>query len=118
MQSAHDVAQQLRWIRDGVLQSTRVVSPKSQTRIVGVTLGALLVAALAASGTYVLLQRSGAGVQQPTFRQMTFRRGEIFHPRFTPDGQTLVYSAAWDGKPSRVYSMRIDTAESVELPVP
>ena len=33
----------------------------------------------------------------PTFRQLTFRRGPIRSARFAPDGQTVVYSAAWDG---------------------
>ena len=36
---------------------------------------------------------------QPTFRQLTFRRGHIDTARFAPDGQTVISSASWDGKP-------------------
>ena len=31
--------------------------------------------------------------------QLTFRRGADLSARFAPDGQTVVYSSAWDGKP-------------------
>jgi dipeptidyl aminopeptidase/acylaminoacyl peptidase len=34
---------------------------------------------------------------------MTFRRGEVRAARFGPDGDTIVYSAAWDGNPSEVF---------------
>jgi len=32
----------------------------------------------------------------PAFHQLTFRRGTITSARFAPDGQTIIYSAAWD----------------------
>ena len=35
--------------------------------------------------------------------------------RFTPDGKTVVYSAAWDGKPAELFSVRTDTVESTPL---
>ncbi len=35
------------------------------------------------------------------FQQLTFQRGQIISARFAPDGQTIVYSAAWDGRRSR-----------------
>src|SRR5258708_4076138 len=35
----------------------------------------------------------------PTYRQLTFRRGSIRSARFAPDGQTILYSAAWQGSP-------------------
>ncbi len=36
----------------------------------------------------------------PTFRQLTFRRGAISAARFAPDGQSVIYSAAWGGSPA------------------
>jgi len=51
----------------------------------------------------------------PSFRKITFRRGNLLHARFTPDGQTVVYSAAWDGEPSELYMTRIDGRESRRL---
>src|SRR5262249_15536349 len=35
--------------------------------------------------------------------------------RFAPDGQTIVYSAAWRGEPAQVFTTRIDSRESRSL---
>src|SRR5207249_4221088 len=43
--------------------------------------------------------------------QLTFRRGEISSARFAPDGQTVLYSAAWEGKPMEVFTSRVETPE-------
>ena len=40
----------------------------------------------------------------PTYRQLTFRRGSIRSARFAPDGQTILYSAAWQGSPVDVFT--------------
>ncbi len=48
----------------------------------------------------------------PTFHQLTFRRGEVGGARFAPDGQTILYSAAWDGRPMEIFSTRTDSSES------
>jgi Tol biopolymer transport system component len=48
----------------------------------------------------------------PSFRQLTFRRGQIFSARFAPDGQTVMYSAAWDGKPMEIFVGRPESPES------
>ena len=52
---------------------------------------------------------------EPTFRRLTSRRGNVLSARFTPDGKTVVYSAAWEGKPAELFSVRTDTAESAPL---
>jgi len=51
----------------------------------------------------------------PAFQQLTFRRGLINHARFAPDGQTLVYSAAWNGNPLEIFSTRSGSNESRPL---
>ena len=38
--------------------------------------------------------------------------------RFSPDGQTIVYAAAWDGKPIAVFSIRPGSPESSPLELP
>src|SRR5262245_4636074 len=48
----------------------------------------------------------------PSFRQLTFRRGQIFSARFSPDGHTILYSAAWDGRPMDIYVGRPESPES------
>jgi eukaryotic-like serine/threonine-protein kinase len=40
----------------------------------------------------------------PTYQRLTFEAGTVYSARFAPDGQSVVYSAAWDGKPVQTYS--------------
>jgi len=56
-----------------------------------------------------------AGQPVPSYRQLTFRRGAVDKARFAPDGQTVVYSARWDGKPSDVFTTRLDLVEAQVL---
>ena len=55
----------------------------------------------------------------PTFHRLTFRRGPIQSARFAPDGNTIVYSASWDGaqKPE-LFSTRVESPESLRLNLP
>jgi len=48
----------------------------------------------------------------PVYRQLTFRRGSIRSARFAPDGQTILYSAAWQGSPTDVFTARPEAPES------
>jgi serine/threonine protein kinase len=54
----------------------------------------------------------------PTFKRLTFRKGYISSARFAPDGSTVIYSAAWDGEPLRVFMARQDAIDSLTLPIP
>ena len=53
----------------------------------------------------------------PEFTQLTFRRGAMSRARFAPDGETVVYSAAWEGKPLELFTTRIGSPESRSLGV-
>ena len=54
----------------------------------------------------------------PLYHQITFRRGSIRAARFAPDGQTIVYSAAWQANPVQVFTARPEAAESRSLGTP
>ena len=58
----------------------------------------------AAWGTWFWATRKRADAQEMTFDRVTFRRGEVRGARFTPDGETIVYSAAWDGRPPEIFT--------------
>ena len=60
----------------------------------------------------------GRSRSSPTYQRLTYRRGFISNARFAPDGQTIVYSADWDGAPSRIFSTRPGGRESTALPLP
>jgi Tol biopolymer transport system component len=63
------------------------------------------------AGVYALARR-GMQATNPTFHQVTFRRGTIWAARFAPDGQTIIYGAAWDGQPQEVFTSRYDSSDS------
>ena len=49
---------------------------------------------------------------EPTFTRLTFEQGTVWNARFTPDGETVVYDAAWNGQPIRLFFTRLDTPQS------
>jgi Tol biopolymer transport system component len=51
------------------------------------------------------------------FRRITFQEGQISRARFASDGQTVVYSASWDGGPPQIYLSRVGSVESRPLGV-
>jgi Tol biopolymer transport system component len=62
--------------------------------------------------------RRSAGEKPPSFECLTFRRGTIRTARFSPDDQTVVYGAAWDGDPFRLFLTRTDSHQASELELP
>jgi eukaryotic-like serine/threonine-protein kinase len=56
-----------------------------------------------------------AASSAPLYHEITFRRGEIRSARFAPDGQTILYSAAWQGNPVETFSARQGMVESRSL---
>jgi len=49
------------------------------------------------------------------YQRLTFRRGMIWAARFAPDGQTVIYSATWQGEQQQLYSTRPESSESRPL---
>ncbi|HYR27066.1 MAG TPA: protein kinase, partial [Thermoanaerobaculia bacterium] len=93
---------------------------KPKPRVSPVLLALLFVAAVAgaAYGGWKFAQRGTDVVVEPKYHRMTFRRGEVRSARFTPDGQTIAYTAAWDGQPSDVYIATGRAAEARQLGIP
>jgi Tol biopolymer transport system component len=65
-----------------------------------------------------LLGKQFGRTDPPAFEQLTFRRGEVVSARFGPDGQTILYSAEWDGKTMEIFSTRADRPESRSFGLP
>ena len=51
----------------------------------------------------------------PLYHQLTFRRGTVRAARFAPDGQTILYSASWQGNASEIFTARPEGPESRSL---
>ncbi len=80
---------------------------------VAAVLGALI------AGPFIYSAGKKAGfVEPPAFRQITFSRGEVGGALFAPDGQTVVYSASWEGAPFEVFINRPESPESRPFGLP
>jgi eukaryotic-like serine/threonine-protein kinase len=75
-------------------------------------IAAAVVVSLAAGVFLGKLLYKQAPPEPPLYRQLTFRRGSIRSARFAPDGQTILYSAAWQGNPVDVFTARPEAPES------
>ena len=51
----------------------------------------------------------------PVYSQLTFRRGSVRSARFTPNGQSIVYGAAWEGKPTDLFITSPESPQSRSL---
>src|SRR3984885_14588644 len=49
------------------------------------------------------------------YQQLTFRRGSVRSARFTPNGQSVVYGAAWEGKPPELFITSPESPQSRSL---
>ena len=50
-----------------------------------------------------------------SYHPLTFRRGIVHSARFAPDGKTVIYSAAWEGKPLDLFNTRPESPQSQEM---
>jgi Tol biopolymer transport system component len=111
--ATEDLARDLATIRDHAsdLSSEARISLEASRRPRrwrAIGLGVALLAALA--GAYLLGRRIQLShTSPPHFRQLTFDSAGISSARFAPDGQTIVYAAQWEGKPSELFTARIDS---------
>ena len=114
-QTAQDVAFALEAVGVGVTTSSPQLADARRgwrLRAPLALLAALLLGLAIGAGLLAALRRPAP---QPSYTQLTFRRGAVLSARFAPDGQTVVYSAAWDGQPAQVFTTRIGSRESRAL---
>jgi eukaryotic-like serine/threonine-protein kinase len=111
-QTARDLGWELKAIAEQGAHTANVVRErKRRAMLVGALIGAGLVAAVSVAA-WIL--RPG-DTSPPSYQRLTFRRGIISSARFAPDGQTVVFSAAWDARPYELFLARIGSAESRSL---
>src|ERR1700693_490621 len=113
--SAHDLAfdlEALSGVSTPTMPGARVLpgEERRRRRWPALALAAVLGAAIA-SPFVLSAGKKTAYVAPPSFRQLTFSRGEVGGAQFAPDGQTIVYSAAWEGRPFEVFVNRPESPE-------
>jgi serine/threonine protein kinase len=84
------------------------VSPNRSRLMAGVAAVVVAIACVAA-GHYLW---KIPAAPPPVFHILTFDQGAIWSARFTPDGQSVVYGAAWKGNPLQLFSVRLGSVDS------
>jgi Tol biopolymer transport system component len=120
-QSAADLAAALLWSRDdsGSRSTNRHAAARrfNRTAATGLTIGAVVGALV----MWTLASRGLVGRPPgltPQFTPITFRNGTVTAARFAPDGETVIYSAAWGGGGYALYMTRRGSPESRPLDIP
>jgi len=65
---------------------------------------ALVAVLAAATGLLAVTRLLQAPPAPPSYRRLTFETGTVYSARFTSNGDSIVYSAAWNGKPVQIFS--------------
>ncbi|HKF45144.1 MAG TPA: protein kinase [Thermoanaerobaculia bacterium] len=117
--STRDLARDLRSLRDHLSETSLsaeavAVPSRPRRRMLLPGVAAIALAALAVG----FLLGKGRGGTAPQFQRLTFRRGTVLSARFAPDGQTVLYAAAWEGRPPEIFSARIGSPESRSMGLP
>ncbi len=111
--STRDLARELATVRDHLSEafSGGVAAGTRPRRRLWPWAAAVAVVAALAAGMY-FLGRRGHEELPPSFWQLTYRRGTVYSARFARDGETIVYTAAWDGKPMEIFIGRTESADA------
>jgi Tol biopolymer transport system component/predicted Ser/Thr protein kinase len=121
--SSKDLARDLKSVRDHLTETSfsgglEVAEPaKARRRGWALPAVAALVIGIAAGFLLRNVTTAKPG-PPPEMKRLTYARGAIRTARFAPDGQTIVYGAAWEGLPLEIFSTRADSSESRSLGLP
>ena len=89
---------------------------KPRRRDIGIG-AAALAAGVAAAFLIVGTSPSDEAAAPPEFQRLTFRQGRVDSARFAPDGETVLYTAQWEGEDRQLYTTRPDSPESKAMGV-
>jgi serine/threonine protein kinase len=115
-EAAHDVvlALEVASAAAGPSAVTAAVAPARPRRKIALVALASVFLAASYAGVF-LLTKQAVKTSVPSFKRITLRRGNVNSAYFTPDFQSVVYSASWEGKPSEVFVQRLASADARPL---
>jgi hypothetical protein len=112
--STRDMARDLQKLKEssteGSLRSLSVAlkAPK-RVRALRTAGAVLLLTAVTAGGSFLLFEKLRS-VAPPSFQRLTFRHGVVWRALFAPNTNTILFTAAWEGQPTRTYLMLPEAA--------
>jgi hypothetical protein len=113
-QTARDLAFELRWIAETASARTTAAFGVRRPRRAALW-GGLGAAALAAGVVVAVLPSVWPRSAVARYHPATFLRGAVSSARFTPDGQSFVYSASWGGQPYAAFLGRLGSPDARDL---
>jgi serine/threonine protein kinase/Tol biopolymer transport system component len=117
-QSTKDLAFDLESLASTLTISGSGITPRrgvKQQRSKLIWVAAAVLLGLATFGAAYFLGKKSVDPELPSYHQLTFRRGTIFSARFSGDGDTVMFSATWNGNPLDVYEIRAGTPDAKAL---
>jgi eukaryotic-like serine/threonine-protein kinase len=116
-QSAKDLAFALEAVTGSAVAAISA-APKRAPRRVSMWFVAALVAGVVAATAAAMYMLSPKPDSPYRYHKVSYQRGNVLNARFAPDGDTIVYTAAWDGKSSDLYVVGPAFPESRPLRLP
>jgi hypothetical protein len=118
-----DLFHDLRWLAQRSTSGTGMTRPlraSFRRRLLALAGAAALAIATSAGGWVVAMRWSivPAPAGLATWQRLTFNTGFVHGARFAADGQTVLYSASWNGEPMQVFSTTLASPESRALELP
>jgi serine/threonine protein kinase len=111
-QSARDVAFDLEALSSASGSAATLPNVSSGRKTKPLVIAAAGLALLAAFGAGALLAGRKGHTSLPVYHRVTFHQGTVQAARFTRDGQSIVYSASWDGNPAEIFTTHVGSPES------
>jgi eukaryotic-like serine/threonine-protein kinase len=118
--STKDLSRDLKSVRDHLSETSASgglqAAEPAKVRRRGWALPAAITLVAGAAAGFLARGWTGAKAGPPLqLTPLTYGRGAIPYARFAPDGQTIVYAAAWEGLPLDIFTTRAGSAESRSL---
>src|SRR6266852_1239929 len=108
--SAHDVAFDLETLTS--ISSTTVPARATSKTTSRRTIAAVIaVAILVGMATFLAGKHSAGRAESARFHRISYERGSVLSARFAADGQTVIYDAAWEGRPPHLFSTPASSPE-------
>ncbi len=118
--STSDLARDLATLRDRHRELTTPAdsSDRPRTPALPFALATLALVAATAAAVWLLAPDRTGRAAHLDFERVTHRRGTVSAARFDPDGESVIYSASWDGEPSRLYLATPGTPDPIVVGPP
>ena len=112
--STRDLARELQALKEHIGEVSGEQAPSPPVRAARLGPRALVagVAVLAIAGVWSFLSGTLRRRAEPDFRRLTFRTGYVSRALFSPKSNTILYTAAWEGRPPQAYTTLPESAGS------